>query len=84
MIVAGDFNTWNKTRMQKLLQLCEKLDLHKVPFEQNDNIKTFLGHHLDFIFYRNLELVEYEVIEEDTISDHNPIMARFKVSDDQL
>ncbi len=80
MIVAGDFNTWNNIRMQKLHHLREKLGLKMVPFKQHDKVKSFMGHHLDFIFYRGLELLEYEVIEEETISDHNPLMARFSVS----
>lgn len=77
MIIAGDFNTWNKVRMKKLFRLCEELGLQRVPFSQEDKIKSFMGNHLDFIFFRELELLEYEVIEEDTISDHNPLFARF-------
>ncbi|MDD3592186.1 MAG: endonuclease/exonuclease/phosphatase family protein [Sulfurovum sp.] len=77
MIIAGDFNTWNNLRMKKLYLLCEGLELQRVPFSQDDKIKSFMGHHLDFIFFRGLELLEYEVIEEDTISDHNPLFARF-------
>jgi len=77
MIIAGDFNTWNNVRMKKLYLLCEGLGLQRVPFSQDDKIKSFMGHHLDFIFFRGLELLEYEVIEEDTISDHNPLFARF-------
>ncbi|MGC9351699.1 MAG: endonuclease/exonuclease/phosphatase family protein [Sulfurovum sp.] len=78
MIIAGDFNTWNKRRMQRLYHLCRGLGLERVPFSQEDKIKSFMGHHLDFIFFRGLELLEYEVIEEETISDHNPLMARFR------
>lgn len=81
MIVAGDFNTWNSIRMEKLLHLCKKLGLERVPFGHEDKVKSFMGHHLDFIFYRDLELLEYEVLEEDTISDHNPLTAKFKVLD---
>lgn len=83
MIIAGDFNTWNKRRMQKLYHLCKGLQLERVPFSQEDKIKSFMGHHLDFIFFRGLELLEYEVIEEDTISDHNPLFARFGCTSQQ-
>jgi endonuclease/exonuclease/phosphatase (EEP) superfamily protein YafD len=78
MIVAGDFNTWNKTRMQKLHKLCKKLGLQRVPYAQSDKIKSFMGHHLDFIFFRGVELLAYEVVEESMISDHNPLVAKFR------
>lgn len=78
VIVAGDFNTWNKTRMDKLHELRERLGLHMVPFESN-KIKSFMGHHLDFIFYKGLKLLDHEVIEEDIISDHNPLLAKFTI-----
>jgi endonuclease/exonuclease/phosphatase (EEP) superfamily protein YafD len=76
VIVAGDFNTWNKVRMDKLHELRDRLALQMVPFESN-KIKSFMGHHLDFIFYKDLKLLDYEVIEEDMISDHNPLIAKF-------
>jgi len=78
MIVAGDFNTWNKKRMSKLHELREKLGLDMVPFKQCDDVKSFMGNHLDFIFYRGVELVEYSANKEHGLSDHNPLFARSK------
>lgn len=78
MIVAGDFNTWNKARMQKLHLLREKLSLHSVPYQQDDHIKSFMGNHLDFIFYRGLELQAYASEKVPALSDHNPLFATFK------
>jgi len=78
MIVAGDFNTWNKKRMLKLHELREKLGLKVVPFNHSDHVKSFMGNHLDFIFYRGVELVEYSADKEHGLSDHNPLFARFK------
>jgi len=78
MIVTGDFNTWNKKRMSKLHELREKLGLNMVPFKQSDNVKSFMGNHLDFIFYRGVELLEYNADKEHGLSDHNPLFARFK------
>jgi len=78
MMIAGDFNSWNKQRMHKLHELREKLDLKSVPFKQNDFVKSFMGNHLDFIFYRGIELVDYSVDKKHGLSDHNPLYARFK------
>ena len=78
MIVAGDFNSWNKKRMERLKEVREKLELKAVPFDKVDKVKSFMGNHLDFIFYRGLELLEFEVHKEHKLSDHNPLFARFK------
>lgn len=78
MIIAGDFNSWNKQRMVKLHELREKLGLKTVPFKKSDFVKSFMGNHLDFIFYRGLDLLEYSVEKEHGLSDHNPLYARFK------
>lgn len=77
MIVAGDFNTWNKKRIGKLQELREKLSLEMVPFKQVDKVKSFFGNHLDFILYRGLELLNYKVDQKHAISDHNPLYAQF-------
>ena len=81
MIVAGDFNTWNKKRMSKLHELREKLGLKMVPFKQGDDVKSFMGKHLDFIFYRGVELIDYSADKEHGLSDHNPLYAQFKKTD---
>jgi len=78
MIIAGDFNAWNKQRIVKLDELKEKLGLKAVPFKQDDNVKSFMGNHLDFILYRGVELVEYTVDKEHGLSDHNPLYAQFR------
>ena len=77
MIIAGDFNSWNRGRMQKLHDIIEKLALHAVPFKQVDAVKSFMGNHLDFIFYRGVELVDFHVHGDHGLSDHNPLYAQF-------
>ena len=64
--------------MSKLHELREKLGLDMVPFKQCDDVKSFMGNHLDFIFYRGVKLVEYSANKEHGLSDHNPLFARFK------
>jgi len=78
MIVAGDFNTWNKKRMQKLHEIREKLGLQMVVFSEISGVKIFMGKQLDFIFYRGLELVDSNAVAEHGLSDHNPLFATFK------
>ncbi len=78
MIVAGDFNSWNKKRMQKLHQIREELALSTVPFKQIDKVKSFMGNHLDFIFYRGVKLLDFRVYKDHGLSDHNPLFAQFK------
>lgn len=78
MIVAGDFNTWNKKRLEKLHTLREKLGLKMVEFSKERHIKSFMGNHLDFIFYRDLELIKSSNDNTHGLSDHNPLFAQFK------
>lgn len=81
MIVAGDFNSWNKKRTQKLYKLMQKLSLLRVDFEDKGVVKSFMSNELDHIFYRDLELLEAEVINNHKLSDHNPLFARFEKSE---
>ncbi|RRS29917.1 MAG: hypothetical protein P794_09775 [Epsilonproteobacteria bacterium (ex Lamellibrachia satsuma)] len=78
MIIAGDFNTWNKKRIQKLHEIRKKLSLEAVPFKQVDKVKSFMGNHLDFIFYRGVELLDFAVFRDHRLSDHNPLFAQFR------
>lgn len=78
MIIAGDFNSWNKKRLVKLHKLREELTLDTVPFKQIDKVKSFMGNHLDFIFYRGMELIEFSALDNQGLSDHNPLFAQFR------
>ena len=78
MIIAGDFNSWNNKRRDKLYANTKKLNMRTVTFGSSKDIKSFLGNHLDFIFYKGLELLESSVSKAERYSDHNPLFARFK------
>lgn len=78
MIVAGDFNTWNLRRVKMLRTFTHELSLHEVSFSDNSKVKKVFSNSLDYIFYRDLELINSKVIES-KISDHNPIIATFKL-----
>jgi len=78
MIIAGDFNAWNRKRMEALHKLRDELSLKLVEFE-NKKVKSFMGYSLDFVLYRGLECLEKEVISDHDISDHHPLLVKFKV-----
>lgn len=76
LIVAGDFNVWNRQRKLFLLQFARSIGLKQAYLKESQHVKTFLNQPLDFIFYRGLWLKEAQAIKT-KISDHNPIYARF-------
>ena len=82
MIVAGDFNTWNVIRVNFLKEFSSELSLKKVDFGDDTKIKKVFKNSLDYIFYRDLELINSKVLDSKKISDHNPIIAGFKLKKD--
>ncbi|SFZ98056.1 hypothetical protein MNB_SV-5-1153 [hydrothermal vent metagenome] len=78
MIICGDFNSWNRTRLDKLNIEAKKLNLKVVNFKNSSFVKSFAGNSLDFIFYKGLELLESSVEVATKHSDHNPLFAKFK------
>lgn len=78
MIVAGDFNTWNRTRVEYLKKFAEHLGLKRAESEDEANLKKVFSNSLDYILYRELDLIYAKAIDSKKISDHNPIIAKFK------
>ncbi|NPA81518.1 MAG: endonuclease/exonuclease/phosphatase family protein [Epsilonproteobacteria bacterium] len=79
MIVAGDFNTWNKKRVDLLAQITTDLGLKKVNFPTDGEKKSLLKQPLDYIFYKELQLKDKRVLEFCQSSDHKPLIATFTV-----
>ncbi|RUO74909.1 hypothetical protein CWI80_06155 [Pseudidiomarina sediminum] len=79
LIVAGDFNVWSRQRRLRLLQFCRSVGLRQAIMTDPHHIKTYRQHPLDFIFYRDLSLQETSAIDTSSVSDHNPLYARFKL-----
>lgn len=79
VVVSGDFNTWSDERMQIVRAAADRLDLKTVTFEENTRV-TVMGHKVDHIYYRGLKLIEAVCVTVRT-SDHNPLMARFRMAD---
>lgn len=71
LILAGDFNSWSRSRLELLEQLAEKFAMQDVTFKK-DTRKLFFGKPLDHIYVRGLTITDAEVIDT-PISDHNPM-----------
>ena len=79
MVLAGDFNNWNKKRRWHLEHFCAELSLQKAEMKDEHHIKRINFQHLDHIFYRGLKLVDATAINTGKFSDHNPIYAKFSL-----
>ena len=75
VIMAGDFNTWTKKRLSRLIEVTASVELRQLVY-QNDVRETAFGHPLDDIYFRGLQQISASSYET-TTSDHNPIVARF-------
>ncbi len=80
MVLAGDFNNWNKKRRWHLERFCAELSLEKAVMKNEHHIKKINFQHLDHIFYREIELIEATAIDTGRVSDHNPIYAKFTLT----
>jgi endonuclease/exonuclease/phosphatase (EEP) superfamily protein YafD len=79
VIVAGDLNTWNATRLEVVRDVMQRrLGLVSV-LPWIDTRSRFLGHQVDYIFVRGLEVVHAEAPEVES-SDHNPVLATLRVA----
>jgi len=78
MIVAGDFNCWRRSREKVLDHFANLLGLSYARPENEHHVKQWFGFHLDRIYYRGLGLNSIQALKCKKLSDHNPIIARFK------
>jgi len=78
VIVAGDLNTWNPRRLEVVHDVMQRLGLVPV-LPSTDTRSRFLGHQVDFIFVRGLEVVHAEAPKVES-SDHNPLLATLRVA----
>jgi endonuclease/exonuclease/phosphatase (EEP) superfamily protein YafD len=77
VIVAGDFNTWNPARLEVLADVVQSLGLAPV-LPLADTRTRFLGHPVDHIYVRGLDVV-HAVVPEVPSSDHNPVRATLRI-----
>jgi endonuclease/exonuclease/phosphatase (EEP) superfamily protein YafD len=78
VIVAGDFNTWNPTRLEVVGDVMQGMGLVPV-LPLVDTRSRFMGHQVDYVFVRGLEVV-HAAAPEVASSDHNPVQATLRVS----
>lgn len=77
VILAGDFNTWNPARREVVDDVTRGLGLSPA-LPLTDTRKLFLGHPVDYIFVRGLEVVDAAGPEVNS-SDHNPLQATLRI-----
>ena len=78
MILCGDFNSWNQKRYETMMAFVKELGLVQVSFDSKKYIKSFNKQPLDYVFYRGLGVESQKVLDISTVSDHNPLIVRFK------
>lgn len=78
LLVVGDFNSWSKSRERVVADFAAALGLRQADL-QGQPTGRFFGHVMDHIFYRGLEVLDARAVAV-TSSDHNPIMATFRVA----
>ena len=78
VIVAGDLNTWSPARLEMVRDVMQRMGLVSV-LPGIDTRSRFLGHQVDHIFVRGLEVVHAEAPEVAS-SDHNPVLATLRVA----
>ena len=77
IILAGDFNTWRQARITVVDNFAASLGLQGVSLRVDQRVKI-MGKPLDHLYYRDLQLESAEAPKTDA-SDHNPIIASFKL-----
>ncbi|NEP16443.1 MAG: endonuclease/exonuclease/phosphatase family protein [Leptolyngbya sp. SIO4C1] len=84
LLLSGDFNTWNPSRMQQLWTLGQRLKLQQVGFQPDcqRRLKRFLrSQPLDHIFYRGLSVVTANTrVLSTAASDHPPMCVEFTLN----
>ena len=79
LIVAGDFNTWSKSRMRSLERFMLNHQLFSVPFTP-DLRKRIWKMPLDHVYLRGLNLISASAVKVKT-SDHNPLSITVEIPD---
>lgn len=74
VIVAGDFNTWNDERVERVNILSTQLGMTELVFAVDNRVTPF-SHTLDRVLVRGLQVIDAttEIVDS---SDHNPLAVR--------
>jgi endonuclease/exonuclease/phosphatase (EEP) superfamily protein YafD len=71
VIVAGDFNTWNNGRVERLNNLSDQLGMTELMFAVDNRVTPF-SHTVDRVLVRGLRVIDATTQVVDS-SDHNPL-----------
>ncbi|NAX22273.1 endonuclease/exonuclease/phosphatase family protein [Vibrio sp. V39_P1S14PM300] len=78
VIIAGDFNSWSKERLQVMRNTLEMIGVHEVSYLPDHRKQFINGLPLDHVFYKGLKFEKAEAPSTDA-SDHNPLMVQFSL-----
>ena len=76
MLVGGDFNTWNPSRVRLVMSAMEKAGMTRVPVTVPRRWRH-LGQQLDHVFTRGLKLIDARPLPHVVSSDHIPLRMEF-------
>ena len=79
VIVAGDFNSWSKRRLNFMKKTLGEFNLKQIKFKNSELIKTWRGNKLDHAFQRGFDVVSAYVPKGIESSDHAPLVFTLKL-----
>lgn len=77
IIWAGDFNTWNESRIDFLKKTMKDEGLEQVQFQKDLRTKH-MGYPIDFIFTKGIEVLSAKSFSANGSSDHTPMEITIK------
>jgi endonuclease/exonuclease/phosphatase (EEP) superfamily protein YafD len=80
VLLAGDFNTWNRKRLKYFNTLAMSFSLEEAEMTRQPRLSHLLQH-LDHVYYRGLEIVDAHVHSDIHSSDHYPISLSLRTLD---
>ncbi|POB14874.1 endonuclease/exonuclease/phosphatase family protein [Halobacteriovorax sp. DA5] len=79
VVFAGDFNTNSKSKIKMMRNILSSEGFQEVKYTGEDDRMKWLGNKLDYIWYRDLELISAKVRGDVEGSDHKPLQASFRI-----
>lgn len=79
VLLAGDFNTWNGSRMGYLTSMARRLALTEAEYINGEARMTFKGWYLDHIYTRGATVNSAKVVGESNGSDHKPFLVELTI-----
>ena len=79
ILLAGDFNTWSKSRNHYLSRMVKRLGLRESEYINGDSRMKFKGHYLDHVYTKGIEVKSATVVSTSTGSDHKPFIVEMSI-----